>query len=150
MYRDSRDQCGAYQPIALLNTDPKIFTKILATRLLPHMPYLIHTDQSWFVPGRQAADNIRHVLHLMEEAKFRRIQMAVLARDAEKAFDRVGWAFLWSVPRMVRLGPNMLNWKGAYYFMPEARVLNIRELTEAIRLGRGTRQGCPLSPSCLY
>lgn len=37
---------GSYQPLALLNTDYKILAKILATRLAPLVPHLVHTDQN--------------------------------------------------------------------------------------------------------
>lgn len=52
-------QCSSYRPISLLNVVLKVFTKILATRPIDHIPGLIHPDQVGFTP------------------------------DAEKAFDRV-------------------------------------------------------------
>lgn len=46
--KDGKDpsQCGSYRPIVLLNTDLKLFAKILASRLLLHIPQLIHKDQA--------------------------------------------------------------------------------------------------------
>lgn len=34
--------CGSYSPISLLNVDLKVFAKILATRIQPHLTKLIH------------------------------------------------------------------------------------------------------------
>lgn len=48
--------CASYSPIALLNSDLKIFTKLLSTRL-----NTIQKDQVSFVPLRQAGDNTRKV-----------------------------------------------------------------------------------------
>ncbi|XP_056417018.1 olfactory receptor 2AP1-like [Hyla sarda] len=51
-----------YRPISLINLDTKILTSILARRLNTILPRVIHADQVGFIPGRQAADNIRKTL----------------------------------------------------------------------------------------
>lgn len=45
--KDGKDPtyCGSYRPISLLNTDLKLFTKVIATRLQLHLPHLIHLSQ---------------------------------------------------------------------------------------------------------
>lgn len=48
--KEGKDPLLCYRPIALLNSDLKLFAKILANRLLPHIPSLIHRDQAGFVP----------------------------------------------------------------------------------------------------
>lgn len=58
-------QCGSYHPIALLNTDLKLFAKILPNRLLPHLPSLIHKDQAGFVPLLEPCDNSIRVINLI-------------------------------------------------------------------------------------
>lgn len=60
--------CTSYRPIALLNSDLKIFTKILSIRLNVILPALIHKDQVGFVPLRQAGDNTRKVINLIDVA----------------------------------------------------------------------------------
>lgn len=57
--------CGSYRPISLLNTDLKLFTKIIATRIQQHLPTLIHLDQVGFVPHRESRDNTTKVLNLL-------------------------------------------------------------------------------------
>lgn len=54
-----------YRPIALLNTDYKIFTRILAWRVRRHITKLVHENQSGFIPGR----NIHANIDLYEAAK---------------------------------------------------------------------------------
>ena len=46
--------CGSYRPISLLNTDLKIFTKILATRMSRILSRVIHLDQVGFMMAREA------------------------------------------------------------------------------------------------
>lgn len=43
-------ECSNYRPITLLNTDLKIFTKILSNRLSLWLPQMVHKDQVGFVP----------------------------------------------------------------------------------------------------
>lgn len=58
-----------YRPIALLNSDYKLFTKILANRLSSIIPSLIHNDQAGFVLGRHAGDNTRRIIDLTDLIK---------------------------------------------------------------------------------
>lgn len=81
--------CASYQPILLLNLNLKLFTKILATRLIPHIAKLIHSDQVGFLPGREARDNTTRLLNLIHIAHTRKTPTLLIAADAEKAFDRV-------------------------------------------------------------
>lgn len=51
-----------YRPVALLNSDYKLFTKILANRLSQFLTKLIDRDQVGFVPTRHAGDNTRQTI----------------------------------------------------------------------------------------
>lgn len=53
------DNCASYRPIALLNPDLKLLSKILALRLEKVLPFIIKEDQTGFVKGRKSSDNIR-------------------------------------------------------------------------------------------
>lgn len=57
-------ECSNYQPLSLLNSDIKIFVKLLAHHLEPHMSKLINSDQTGFIIQqiRMAADNVRCLL----------------------------------------------------------------------------------------
>uniref|UniRef100_A0A8C5WKY5 Reverse transcriptase domain-containing protein n=1 Tax=Leptobrachium leishanense TaxID=445787 RepID=A0A8C5WKY5_9ANUR len=141
-----REQCSSYRPISLLNCDVKLFAKIIATRLNPYIPSLIHLDQVGFVPHREARDNTTRTLHIIHAAPKVQGGLALLSTDAEKAFDRVGWDFLFATLRHLGLGPLLRSWIQALYTGPSARVCVNGAFTDSFPICNGTRQGCPLSP----
>lgn len=55
-----------FSPISLLNTDYKIFSKILAERMKKVLSNYIWEDQAGFLPNRYIKDNIRTVVDLLE------------------------------------------------------------------------------------
>lgn len=61
------------------------------------MPLLIDEDQTGFIKNRQTQDNIKRALHIIERINKEKVSSIVLSLDAEKAFDSVGWEFLYLV-----------------------------------------------------
>lgn len=51
------EECSFYRPISLINTDYKIQTKMLASRLNKVILNLIHADQMVFMPGKSTSEN---------------------------------------------------------------------------------------------
>lgn len=84
-YKDPTD-CSSYRPLSLLNSDLKIFAKLLARHLEHHLPSLVNPDQTGFIKSRLAADNVRCLLHIVDAATDNKIPMSVLSLDAMKAF----------------------------------------------------------------
>ena len=91
-----RVDCKGYRPISVLNSDYKLYATLLAKRC-PVMPLLIDEDQTGFIKNRQTHDNIRRALHTIEQINKDQISAIILSLDAEKAFDLVGWEFLYLV-----------------------------------------------------
>jgi len=50
------------------------------------MDKLIHPDQAGFMKGRLAADNIRRLMHVIEESEQLGVPFAILSLDAAKVF----------------------------------------------------------------
>ena len=55
-----------WRPVILLNVDYKILAKVIAKRIEPVLPKLIHPDQTGFIKGRFIGQNIRLLNDLME------------------------------------------------------------------------------------
>lgn len=69
-----------FHPISitlLLNTDLKLYMKVMAKRLAPIMHRIVHPDQVGFTLGRQAPDAT--IFDML---------------DGEKAFDMIHWGYL--------------------------------------------------------
>ncbi|KAL1255279.1 hypothetical protein QQF64_013340 [Cirrhinus molitorella] len=97
-------------------------------------------------PGRFASDNIRRLLHIIHRSGSYPASSAVISLDAEKAFDRIEWSFLWAVLDHVEAGQGFIKMVKSLYNCCSARVLTGSLASSSFPLGRGTRQGCPLSP----
>lgn len=75
-----------FKPISLPNSDPKMYVKILANRLMEVTPYLIGMEQVGFAKGRQAPDGTRRIINLIRYVELKHKPCVFLAFDAEKAF----------------------------------------------------------------
>lgn len=138
--------CSNYRPIALLNSDLKIYTKILANRLMYWIPQLIHKDQVGFVPCRQGGDNTRRTIDLVEVINKLRTPSLLLSLDAEKAFDRLSWPFMMETMTAFGFTGSFLQAIQGLYGTPSASIKLPHVTSPLIRIRNGTRQGCPLSP----
>lgn len=139
-------ECGSYRPISLLNCDVKILAKALALRLETTIHNVISADQTGFISGRHSFTNIRRLLNVIHSPASSAVPEVVITLDAEKAFDRVEWGFLFACLKKFGYGPNFISWIKLLYTSPKASVTTNGKRSQYFQLSRGTRQGCPLSP----
>lgn len=138
--------CASYRPISLLPVDVKILAKILARRLESIMPLIICDDQTGFIKGRHSYSNIRRLLDVILTPSSSDSPEIVISLDAEKAFDRVEWAYLFFSLKQFGFSNNFISWIKLLYSSPSASVCTNNQRSTPFPLFRGTRQGCPLSP----
>lgn len=139
-------ECGSYRPISLLNTDYKILAKILARRLETVLPDIISSDQTGFMKNRHSFSNIRKLLNILLAPAPTDKSEVVVSLDAEKAYDRVEWEYLFDVLERFCIGPKFISWIKLLYTSPKASVNTNGTRSQYFTLSRSTRQGCPLSP----
>ena len=56
--KKDKKEISNYRPITLLNTDYKLLTKVLAIKLMNHIPAMIHPNQAGFIPNCSIFDHI--------------------------------------------------------------------------------------------
>ncbi|KAG2193800.1 hypothetical protein INT47_009942 [Mucor saturninus] len=129
-----------WRPLSLINSDAKLFTKLLANRFNLVLPQLINPYQTGFMPNRLISDN--GWLNQMFMAKARDVapgtpHVAVLL-DQEKAYDRV----------LLRFGfpLTLVDCLGTLFFGTEISISINGWLGIPIPQSRGLRQGDTLSP----
>jgi len=135
-----------WRPLSMLNTDYKIATKAIAERIKPHLPKLVHPNQAGYVQGRQIANNIRAISDIYDYTKENGIPGILVNLDFEKAFDSVDWDFLNLVLKKYNFGVSLRRWIEVFYSDISSCVLNNGSTSNYFKLGRGVRQGDPLSP----
>lgn len=141
--------CKNYRPISLTNIDIRLYSKIILNRLTPILPNHIKLDQAGFTKGRETKDNIIKTCTLMEYAQRATIQTCLLAVNAKKAFDRVGWQFLEETLIQLGMGPKMLSRIVTLYSNSRAKVRINGVLSEDIRISNRTVRDTPFPLCCL-
>lgn len=83
-----------FRLILLLNTDLKLYAKIMAQWLVPIITQLVHADQMGFTLGRQAPNTTRKITNLLYYTESTKTPALLLALNAEEALDRIHWTYL--------------------------------------------------------
>lgn len=118
---DSASEPQAFWPITFLNEDLKILGKILSNHINKYLSLLVHRGQVGFVPGRQAGDNVRKVIHLIHLLNHRKIPGFHLSLDIYKVFDFLSWDHLQWVLSRWGFEEAFLTWIKVLYTVPSVK-----------------------------
>ena len=135
-----------WRPISLLNETYKIASTCIANRLKTFLPYLINNDQTGFLSGRYIGENIRTLYDLIAHTEKHNKPAILLLIDFEKAFDSVAWSFIHKVLNFFNFGDSIKKWISVFYNNIKSCVIVNGHTSSWFKLGRGCRQGDPLSP----
>ena len=135
-----------WRPISLLNASYKFASSCIANRIKAVLNKLIHDDQKGFLPGRFIGENTRLIYDIVYETKRLEIPGMILLIDFEKAFDTVSWSFIDKVLDIFNFGNSIKQWIHTFYKNSQSCVIQNGFLSSFFNLGRGCRQGDPLSP----
>ena len=139
-----KNDLNNYCPLTMLNTDYKIITKALATRLQLALPSIIHPDQTGFIKGRSIKSNIIEAI-LLQHTRLPPTA-AYLLLDFTKAFDQVDHQWIEHTMQAFGLGENFISWT-AHSYLNASSIIELSSISSSpFNIARGVRQGCPLAP----
>ena len=135
-----------WRPITLLTVDYKILSSVLAMRLKSNLSDIIHEDQTGFIKNRQMSENIRKVIEIIDYLELEDLPGLIMTIDFEKAFDKIEWKFIFKTLEYFNFGERYIRYVKLLYNDSSSCCINNGWSSEFFHLGRGVRQGCPLSP----
>ena len=101
----------------------QILSKVLAKRLETVVPDIVSPDQAGFIRGRHAYSNLRKLFNIVHTARSGNPEV-VISLDAEKAFDRVEWNYLFCSLQKFGFGEDFIAWIRLLYSSPLASVFS--------------------------
>jgi ribonuclease HI/exonuclease III len=134
-----------YRPLTLLNTDYKIYTKTIATKLGKIAPTLLHENQAGFVPGRGLWNHTRTSHLIIEYCDLIGYNGCIVALDQEKAYDKIDHDYMWRVLEKNGLPNKFIERVKELYKCTETIIMVNGVLPKPIKVERGVRQGDPMS-----
>ena len=135
-----------WRPISLLNVHAKIASKAIALRIKQVIHKLIHHDQTAYVYGRNIGESIRVIDDMLEYVNKNSEEGILFEVDIEKAFDSVDHSFIFATLKKFGFGDSFFKWIKVFFNNSQSCVINNGMSSGYFNVGRGTKQGDPLSP----
>ena len=140
------DFLSNWRPLSLLNSDCKVYAKILAQRLETVSQQLIHTDQSGFLKNRLIHENLLDLLAIIDYTEIKSIPGLIVSFDFKKAFDTIDWRYIDKVLEWYNFGPKMRTMIYNAHQNAVSCTINCGHTSKYFGIEQGLRQGSPLSP----
>jgi hypothetical protein len=134
-----------FRHISLLNCSFKIFSKLLTGTLSPVSQIILSNNQSAFIKGRCILESVVVAHELVHSIHKSGEPGVILKLDFEKAYDRVRWQFFFDMLQDRNFDLLWIKWIKQIVI---GGSLDIWEESSFFKLGKGLRQGDPLSLLC--
>ena len=134
-----------YRPISSMNTDCKMYTNLINSRLAPWAVAKIHPDQKGFVPGRLMNEHTRLASEVAHLCDVTGTPGFIVGLDQAKAYDRVDQPWLLQVLVASGLPPDLILLISDLTNNCRSRVRINSGYSSYFTMKRGVRQGDPLS-----
>jgi Reverse transcriptase (RNA-dependent DNA polymerase) len=124
----------------------RLFSKILASRLQPHMNKLLTQTQTGFLKGRNIVHGFHYTQELVVAVTRQGARVGIFKADIHKAFDSIAWEFLIKCLKASGFADNWIQWIVNLVLQGTSKVIINSVAGRSIKLRRGVRQCDPLSP----
>ena len=141
---DPLNEIENFRPISLLNTDYKIFTKILTARMNPILEKIIHGSQ-FAQPGRDIQEMNTVIRDIVTDMDRSSIDSFFVSVDFRKAYDSVNHEFLLKVLGQYGFPVDFVNIVKELFRDAGSHLFINGYKSKKIKLKSGIRQGCPMS-----
>ena len=132
--------------LSLIAHASKIMLKMLTKRVEAKTGEFIGRNQFGFRKGYGTRDAIGVLRTLCERSLEHGKDVYICFVDFEKAFDRVNWVKLMQILKSIHVDWRDRRMIQELYMRQEAVIRIADEDSDPAVIGRGVRQGCPLSP----
>lgn len=134
-----------FRPISLFNSHFKIITEVIANRLKGPLTLMIDESQMAFLKGRSMLQSVATAQEIISACHHRGWE-GFLELDFEKAFDSIGWRFIFDTLKARGFPAPFIRWIEIYLKNATSAVIIKGEIGPHFVCNRGLRQGDPLSP----
>lgn len=139
-------RCEEYRTISLMSHLLKTFLKVIHKRIYNRCENLISRNQFGFVNAMGTREALFAVQVLVQRCRDVNLDVYCCLIDYAKAFDRVQHGKMMEILKKTGIDTNDLNIISSLYWGQSATIRVDGETTEAVKIMRGVRQGCVLSP----
>ncbi|CAG9841161.1 unnamed protein product [Diabrotica balteata] len=144
--KPSSTTCSDHRTISLMSHTLKTFLKIIHSRIVKTLEYEISDTQFGFRNGMSTRDALFGLNVLAQRCMDMNQDMYLCFVHFEKAFDKVQHKKLVDILKSKNIDSRDLKIISNLYWNQTAKVRVDSQYTENIKIQRGVRQGCVLSP----
>lgn len=140
-----KSEIGNYRPISLIAHLCKLFMKILLNRMAEKLDLNQPPEQAGFRSSFSTTDHIFTISQLIEKCNEYNKIIFFAFIDYQKAFDMLEHPFIWKSLKLQGIEDKYIRIIKNIYENSKARI-KLESLGRSFKIGRGVRQGDPLSP----
>ena len=146
--KGDRSAPGNWRPISLQPTIYKVYAAILAKRLASWVldNNKISNAQKGFLPFEGCLEHSFLLQSIFDDSKRRRKDVRVVWLDLKNAFGSVPHHTMWRMMEVLGVPSYFITICQEIYATSTQRVRSKEGFTDPLRINRGIKQGCPLSP----